>query len=221
MGRGPFAIGDQPVALVSAKLCDVFPDGTSALVSRGTLNLTHRASHIDPEPVVPGDEYDVTIELDACAHRFSPDQQLRISVAGADWPNTMSPPAPVALTVHAAELVDGELDVGHRVGGDVQPVVHLGHQLGDQRAVLAEEPRHLLHRLVSVGGDELGRLDQRAHQAAPMKRLTLKRLGRRLKKPHSELWSSSTIRSPTSRAWNTTLTVCVGTPHNESSEINS
>ena len=96
---------DQPVALVSAKLCDVFPDGTSALVSRGTLNLTHRTSHTDPEPVVPGDEYDVTIELDACAHRFSPDQQLRISVAGADWPNTMAPPAPVALTVHAAELV--------------------------------------------------------------------------------------------------------------------
>ena len=32
----------QPVAFVSAKLCDVFPDGTSSLLSRGLLNLTHR-----------------------------------------------------------------------------------------------------------------------------------------------------------------------------------
>ena len=31
-----------PVAYVSAKLCDVFPDGTSALAGRGLLNLTHR-----------------------------------------------------------------------------------------------------------------------------------------------------------------------------------
>ena len=35
----------QPVAYLSAKLCDVFPDGTSALVSRGLLNLTHRGGH--------------------------------------------------------------------------------------------------------------------------------------------------------------------------------
>ncbi|MGH3506037.1 MAG: CocE/NonD family hydrolase, partial [Nocardioidaceae bacterium] len=96
---------DQPVALVSAKLCDVFTDGTSALVSRGTVNLTHRESHTDPAPLVPGQEYDVTVELDACAHRFSPGQRVRLSVAGADWPNTVAPPAPVTLTVHAAELV--------------------------------------------------------------------------------------------------------------------
>ena len=34
---------DRPVALVVVRLCDVFPDGTSALVTRGLLNLTHRA----------------------------------------------------------------------------------------------------------------------------------------------------------------------------------
>ena len=34
-----------PVAYLSAKLCEVLPDGTSALVSRGLLNLTHRDSH--------------------------------------------------------------------------------------------------------------------------------------------------------------------------------
>jgi predicted acyl esterase len=42
-----------PVAFASVKLCDVFPDGTSALVTRGILNLTHRGSHETPEPLVP------------------------------------------------------------------------------------------------------------------------------------------------------------------------
>ena len=37
-----------PVAYLSAKLCDVFPDGTSSLVTRGMLNLTTRDSRERP-----------------------------------------------------------------------------------------------------------------------------------------------------------------------------
>ncbi len=95
---------DQPVASVSVKLCDVFPDGTSALVSRGSLNLTHRDSHSGPAPLTPGEVYDVVVELDACAHRFMPGQLLRVSIAGADWPNTSAAPEPVTLTVLGGEL---------------------------------------------------------------------------------------------------------------------
>ena len=47
-------------------------------------------------------EYDVEVVLDACAYQLAPGQQLRLSVAGADWPNTIAPPAPVTLTVHEA-----------------------------------------------------------------------------------------------------------------------
>ena len=42
--------------------------------------------------------------LDACAYRLDPGQPLRLSVAGADWPNTIAPPAPVTLTVHGGSL---------------------------------------------------------------------------------------------------------------------
>ena len=38
---------DRPDAFVMARLCDVAPDGTSTLISRGSLNLTHRDSHED------------------------------------------------------------------------------------------------------------------------------------------------------------------------------
>jgi uncharacterized protein len=95
---------DAPVAYLSAKLCDVFADGTSALVSRGSLNLTHRDSHAEPAALTPGQTYDVTLELDACAYRFDPGQRVRLSIAGADWPNTGAPPEPVRLTVHGGTL---------------------------------------------------------------------------------------------------------------------
>ena len=57
-----------------------------------------------PEPLVPGEVYDVEVVLDACAYEWSAGQVLRVSVAGADWPNTIAPPAPVTLTVHSAEV---------------------------------------------------------------------------------------------------------------------
>ena len=93
------------------KLCDVFPDGTSALVSRGTLDLAYRDGvHGPASPLEPGAVYDVDVVLDACAYSWSPGQTLRVSIAGADWPNTVAPPGPVSLTVHEASLTLPLLD---------------------------------------------------------------------------------------------------------------
>ncbi len=98
-------VSDAPLASLSVKLCDVFPDGTSALVTRGTVDLAYRASvHGSPEPLVPGEAFEVEVELDACAYSWSPGQTLRVSIAGTDWPNTIAPPAPVTLTVLDASL---------------------------------------------------------------------------------------------------------------------
>jgi hypothetical protein len=95
----------QPVASLSVKLCDVFADGTSALVARGTVDLTFRDGvHGRPAPLEPGTEHDVVVELDACAYEFAPGQVMRLAVAGADWPNTVAPPAPVELTVLGGAL---------------------------------------------------------------------------------------------------------------------
>ena len=81
----------EPVASLSVKLCDVFPDGTSALIIRGTLDLRDSANPVE-------------LVLDACAYRPDPGHRLRLSVAGADWPNTIAPPAPLTLTVHGGTL---------------------------------------------------------------------------------------------------------------------
>ena len=53
---------------------------------------------------MPGEEFEVDLLLDAMAYQWSPGQTLRVSVAGADWPNTIAPPAPVTLTVHGGSV---------------------------------------------------------------------------------------------------------------------
>lgn len=88
-----------PVAFLSAKLCDVFPDGTSALVTRGLLNLTHRESRELPSSLEPGTPYHVTVEMEVTSWVFEPGHRIRLDLAGTDWPNAWPPPAPVSLTV--------------------------------------------------------------------------------------------------------------------------
>jgi len=92
---------DRPVASVSAKLCDVAPDGTSTLITRGFLNLTHRTGSVAPELLVPGEPVDVEVELEATAWTVSPGHRLRLSIAGTDWPNTAAPPLPIVLSIDA------------------------------------------------------------------------------------------------------------------------
>jgi uncharacterized protein len=89
----------SPVAFVSAKLCEVLDDGTSVLVSRGLLNLTHRGSHTDPTPLEPGRPVDVSIELDATSRVFERGHRIRLMIAGADWPNGWPPPEASELTI--------------------------------------------------------------------------------------------------------------------------
>jgi predicted acyl esterase len=90
-----------PVAFVSTKLCDVFPDGTSALVSRGILNLTHRDGHETPVALTPGAPVNVTVELDATSWIWEPGHRVRLDIAGSDFPSSWPPPEAATLTVDA------------------------------------------------------------------------------------------------------------------------
>jgi hypothetical protein len=84
---------------VVAKLCDVAPDGTSALVTKGYLNTSHRESHSDPSPIEPGDAVEIELELLACAYRFARGHRIRLDIAGADLLNIWPGPSRCANTV--------------------------------------------------------------------------------------------------------------------------
>ncbi|HEX2045179.1 MAG TPA: CocE/NonD family hydrolase [Gaiellaceae bacterium] len=91
---------DRPAALVAVRLCDVFPDGTSALVTRGLLNLSHRDGHAEPSPLEPGRRYQVVVPLDFAAHSFPRGHRIRLAVSPTYWPWAWPSPEPVTLTVH-------------------------------------------------------------------------------------------------------------------------
>jgi uncharacterized protein len=100
---------DRPTALLAVRLCDLAPDGSSALVTRGILNLTHRESHEHAAPLEPGRRYEVRVRLDVIAHSFPAGHRLRVAVSPTYWPWAWPSPEPVRLT-----LFSGALDLPER-----------------------------------------------------------------------------------------------------------
>jgi hypothetical protein len=88
------------VAAFVVKLADIAPDGASALVTRGLLNGTRRASLTAPSPMEPGVLYDLEIELDATGWTFEPGHQIRVAISGADFPNAWPTPVSAINRVH-------------------------------------------------------------------------------------------------------------------------
>ena len=92
---------DRPRALVAVRLCDIAPDGSSLLVTRGLLNLTHRDDHAEPTALEPGRRYTVTVRLDAIGQAIPAGHRLRVAIATSYWPWAWPSPEPVTLTVYA------------------------------------------------------------------------------------------------------------------------
>ena len=89
-----------PVMAFVARLCDVAPDGASALVCSGLLNATRRDSLTDPAPLEPDQVYGLDIELDCTGWRFEPGHRIRLSISSADFPNLWPTPYPGRNQVH-------------------------------------------------------------------------------------------------------------------------
>ena len=90
---------DRPIAKLAARLVELTADGQSWLISYGLLNLTHRTSHAEPEPLVPGQAYDVEIPLAAVAHRFAAGSSIGLAISESLWPLVWPSPKIVALTL--------------------------------------------------------------------------------------------------------------------------
>lgn len=157
---------DRPVAFVIARLTEVFPDGTSSLITYGVANLTHREGHADPTPLVEGRFYDVRIALNDVGHRVRRGNAVRLALSTCFWPLVWPAPRPVTLTVNVAKS---------RVVLPVRPTSPLDSSLvpfgapeaaGRSTSHVPLAPRRftrtitrdqltnaVVHRLVSVGGD--------------------------------------------------------------------
>ena len=80
------------VAAFVAKLNVVAPDGASLQLVDGALNGTRRRSLTDPEPMRPGEIYELKIPMDPTGFIIRPGYRLRLAIAGADFPNLWPTP---------------------------------------------------------------------------------------------------------------------------------
>jgi uncharacterized protein len=107
----PLEILGRPVAVLQVessarilnycvRLCDVAPDGTTALVSKGNLNATRRASLTTPEPLQPGRAYRLDIALNATAWRFEPGHHVQLLISNVEFPRLWPTPELAQGYVH-------------------------------------------------------------------------------------------------------------------------
>ncbi|MDQ2065895.1 CocE/NonD family hydrolase [Xinfangfangia sp. CPCC 101601] len=95
---------DQARGQIIVRLNDLRPDGTSAMISYGMLNLRHRNSHEVAEPLVPGEVYEVSLDLDQIAYRLPAGHRLRIAVSTSYWPLVWPEAVPVTATISGGWL---------------------------------------------------------------------------------------------------------------------
>lgn len=77
---------DQDRGHVIVRLCDVAPDGSSTLVTRGVLNLLKRDGMERNDPLIPGEDMDVAVPLVGAGHRFAPGHRIRVAISNHYWP---------------------------------------------------------------------------------------------------------------------------------------
>jgi hypothetical protein len=93
------------------RLSDVAPDGTVTQVAGAGFNGTHRGSAREPEDLVAGRVFPLTIEMHFTSWVFPKGHRIRLAVNNAQWP--MFWPTPHAMTTSLA------------LGGDDPTRVHL------------------------------------------------------------------------------------------------
>ena len=94
---------DAPQALVAVRLCDVFPDGSSTLITRGILNLSQRESKSHPVALMPGEVVNVEVELNNTGYVVPVGHSLRVAVSTSYWPMAWPSPTTTRLTLQTAQ----------------------------------------------------------------------------------------------------------------------
>lgn len=153
---------DRPEALVAVWIDDVAPNGESTLLTRGLLNLTHRDGHEDPEQLVPGERYEVTVRLNGIAHSFSEGHRIRLCVSPTYWPWAWPSPEPVTMSLFCGQHTRLELPVREGRPEDAKlrpfepaetsPPIDSERGIGIPSATLSQDLRTGRSKLLVEGG---------------------------------------------------------------------
>jgi hypothetical protein len=94
-------------------------------VTAGILNLTHRRSHANPEPLEPGSVEEIRVQLRGMGYRFEAGHRIRVSVASSAWPVVWPSPFLTEFALHGGAAAPSRL---------ILPVVPPGRRSGRSAA---------------------------------------------------------------------------------------
>ncbi|MDH4048334.1 MAG: CocE/NonD family hydrolase [Gammaproteobacteria bacterium] len=133
---------DAPRANWFVRLSDVAPDGTVTQVAGAGFNGTHRNSARAPEDLVPGEVFDLEIEMHFTSWVFPKGHRLRFAIANSQWPMLWPTPYPMTST----------LQLGGKAGSHlVLPVVPSGKRRAPDFPAPAESPSMPGYKALDVG----------------------------------------------------------------------
>ena len=95
---------DKPLGQLAVRLCDVRPDGTSALISHGFRNLTMVECFEEPRKLQFGKKIKLQIELDQTAYYFPAGHKLRLAISNSYWPFIWPSPENTKINIYHGEL---------------------------------------------------------------------------------------------------------------------
>jgi putative CocE/NonD family hydrolase len=90
---------DAPRANWFARISDVAPDGTVTQVTGAGFNGSHRKSAREPSPLVPGEAFELPIDMHFTSWVFPRGHRIRIAVNNAQWPMLWPTPFPMTTAL--------------------------------------------------------------------------------------------------------------------------
>lgn len=125
-----FVTSEGPDTDFTAKLVDVFPDGSARNVVDGIIRTRYRRSLAEPSLLKPGVVTELEIELGNIAYEFGEGHRIRLEVSSSNYPKFNLNPNTGAEPEQATEFVAVEQVVHH---SDVHPSALILPIAGDLR----------------------------------------------------------------------------------------
>lgn len=137
---------DTRGALV-AKLCDVFPDGKSRLLTFGVMNLCHHTSSQHPDLLSAGQWYEVSFQLDAIGYKLLKGHRLSLNLCTDYWPMIWTPRKAESVKIRNPTLSMPVLSTSKQPQYQLCPQPCLGPDLDIREIKPAQYSRQLLYGL--------------------------------------------------------------------------
>jgi putative CocE/NonD family hydrolase len=81
-----YASSSAPDTDFTGKLVDVFPDGRAIFLTDGIIRVRYRKSLAEPEPLTPGEPYQLSLDLSVTSNVFLPGHRIRLEVSSSNFP---------------------------------------------------------------------------------------------------------------------------------------